>query len=63
MNGVNEQELALKEKTVIEALTGLNVDVVAGKLLGDTFVRPLTKEGAQTVLDRLRGRGFKIERV
>jgi hypothetical protein len=50
----------LEEDAAIKALDGLQVEVVAGPILKDTYMRPLTKEGALSVIDRLRARGFKI---
>lgn len=56
MNGRTDEDL-------IKVLEGLQVEVVAGQILKDTFERPLTKEGAQSVIDRIRARGFKIEKA
>jgi len=65
MNGIpnNESEIRQRDLAIMDALTGLNVSVVMGTLVGDSVVRPLDKDGAQAVLDRLRARGFKVERA
>ncbi len=61
MNGKSEKDQL--DAAVIEILTGLDVNVVAGSILHDTFSKPLSKDGAQAVLDRLRARGFQITRA
>jgi hypothetical protein len=57
MNGGNA------DKDILEALLGTEVSVVAGSILGDSMVKPLDSKGAQQVLDRLRGRGYKVTKV
>jgi len=60
MNGEDEtQKLA---RAVVNDLTGLNV-TFTGKILGDHRVMKITPEGAQEILDHLRGRGYKVTRV
>ncbi len=61
MNGRNEKEQLNLE--ALDVLTGLEVSVVGGTIVGDTYSKPLSKDGAQTVLDRLRARGFQITRT
>jgi len=51
------------DEDILHVLDGLEVQVVAGPILHDKTVKPLTREGAQTVLDRLRARGFKVEKL
>jgi hypothetical protein len=58
-----EDDAEKLEFAVLNALTGLSVEVVAGPILKDTSMKPLTHEGALAVLDRLRARGFRVERV
>jgi len=60
MNGRSEKEQLDLE--ILDALKGLEVSVVGGSIIGDTYSKPLSRDGAQTVLDRLRARGFKITR-
>jgi hypothetical protein len=60
MNGENEAQTL--ERAIIDALTGAQVSVTMGPIFGDMSIKPLSKEGAQSVLDRLRGRGFKVVR-
>ena len=55
-----QQEL---DQAVLSSLVGTEVAVIAGNILKDTIVKPLTAEGAQNVYDRLRARGFKVVRV
>lgn len=59
----SEAEAQKLEAAILVALTGVQVEVVAGPVFHDTTIKPLTREGAIAVLDRLRGRGFKVERV
>ena len=51
------------EAAILAALTDMPVEVTAGPIFKDTAVHPLTHEGALTVLDRLRARGFRVTRV
>ena len=51
------------EEAILRALTDMPVEVTAGPIFKDTAVHPLTHEGALTVLDRLRARGFRVSRV
>lgn len=61
MNGITPQtEL---DAAVLDTLTHLSVQVVAGPIFSDSYEKPLTRDGAQAVLDRLRARGFKITRA
>jgi len=55
MNGKTNNDLAVQD-----ILVGTIVRVKAGTLLGDTLEKPLTHEGAQDVIDRLRARDYKI---
>lgn len=59
----SEDEAAKLESAILNALAGMEVEVVAGPILHDTANHPLTREGAMNVLDRLRARGFKVERT
>lgn len=63
MNGYTEDEIKKREEAIIQALIGLDVRVRGGDILKDTFSKPLVREGAEAIVDRLRARGFKIERV
>jgi hypothetical protein len=58
-----ESEIKQRDEAILDALTGLDVRVTMGQIFGDSAAKPLTREGAQLILDRLRSRGFKIERV
>lgn len=51
-----------KDADVIADLVGLSIHVEAGQILHDTTVKPLVHEGAQDVIDRLRARGYRIEK-
>jgi hypothetical protein len=51
------------EQRAIAVLTGLTVNVMAGKLLGDSFDKSLTADGARDVVDRLKARDLKIVRA
>jgi len=55
MNGKTNNDLAVQD-----ALVGTIVRVKAGSVLGDSLEKPLTHEGAQDVIDKLRARGYKI---
>jgi hypothetical protein len=56
---MTEQDEKLLEQDIIETLTGTQVSVQ-----GLTrYMEPLTREGAEQVLDKLRARGFKVVRV
>lgn len=55
-----ETEARALQQSIVEALTGATVHVQG---LVSSFPGPLTAEGAQDVIDRLRARGFKIERA
>ena len=66
MNGITpsaEDEIRKLEAAVKEALLGLNVSVVMGSTFKDSIERPLDQVGVQAIVDRLRARGFKIERA
>ena len=56
---MTETEDRALQQSIIEALTGSTVHVHGA--IGN-FTEPLTAEGAQDVIDRLRARGFKISR-
>ena len=58
-----ELDKQLLDEAVIEGLTGASVHVTAGTILHDEIVKPLTRTGAEDVLDRLRARGFKVTRT
>jgi len=60
---MSENEAKQLETAILDALDGAQVTVVAGPIFKDTAVHPLSRLGAQDVLDRLRGRGFKVERL
>ena len=60
MNGLTEQNHQALEKAILDALTGLDVDVT--EAFGHVVNRPLTREGAQLIIDRLRGRDFAVTR-
>lgn len=49
------------EAAVVEALTGLEVHIEGGPFLHDTVVKPLVKQGAQDIVDRLRARGYILK--
>jgi hypothetical protein len=51
------------DNAILVALNGTQVSVVAGNIIHDTIVKPLTTEGASMVYDRLKARGFKVIRA
>lgn len=51
------------DTAILDVLTHLDVQVIAGPIFSDTYSKPLSRDGAQTVLDRLRARGFKVTRA
>jgi hypothetical protein len=60
MNDISPQtEL---DAAVLDVLTHLRVSVIAGPIFSDSYEKPLSRDGAQAVLDRLRARGFKVTR-
>lgn len=56
-----EQEIQLLEHAILRALTGATVECEGSLGIATSF--ELTAKGAQDVIDKLRGRGFKIERA
>lgn len=60
---MSEDDAQQLEAAILTALTGLQVEVVAGPILRDATIKPLTHEGAISILDRLRARGFRVTRV
>lgn len=58
---MSEVEQKALDEAVLAALTGAKV-TVEGAVGIDTTLN-LTAEGAQDVVDRLRARGFKVNRV
>ena len=63
MNGTTEDEARKTDKSIRVDLTGAQVTVIAGAMFGDTTVKEVAPQGAQDILDRLRGRGWKVVRA
>ena len=58
----SEVERAAFNQALLDALAGLIVTVKGG-VVGDEMNLELAREGAQAVVDRLKARDFKINRV
>lgn len=58
---VSEQERAAFRNSVLDDVTGLEVEVEGG-ILGDNHIWPITRKGCEKFMDRLRDRGYLIVR-
>ena len=47
----------------VEILNGIEVDVVAGQIFGDTMRKPLSRKGAEMIIEQLVGTGFEVVRA
>lgn len=57
-----EKRTDMNDKPIdpVTVLEGLDVKVTMGQILKDTAERPLTHQGALTIVNHLRNSGFKI---
>jgi hypothetical protein len=47
----------------VEILNGFETDVVAGQIFGDTMRKPLSRKGAEMVVERLLSTGLEVVRA
>jgi phosphoserine phosphatase len=59
---MTEAERAALNEAILKTLEETQVEVVAGQILGDYTMKPLTRDGAQMIIDKLRARDFRIVR-
>lgn len=59
---MTEAERAALNEAILKTLEDTLVEVVAGPILGDHTTKPLTRDGAQMIVDKLHARDFAITR-
>ncbi len=57
-----ENEREVFKTALLDALEGTPVSVVAGAIFHDSIIKPLDREGAQAIIDRLHARDFVVVR-